>query len=145
MTKILIKKLHAEAIIPKYETKGSSGLDISANLKSKITIKPGEICLVPTGLAVSIPQDHELQIRPRSGLAAKKSITVLNTPGTIDSDYRGEIKIILINLGKKNFEITSGLRIAQMVLCPISKAELSEVDDLDKTSRDHGGFGSTGS
>ena len=99
--------------------------------------------MVPTGLAVSIPQDHELQIRPRSGLAAKKSITVLNTPGTIDSDYRGEIKIILINLGKKNFEITSGLRIAQMVLCPISKAELSEVDDLDKTSRDHGGFGST--
>tara|TARA_B100001094_G_C18092333_1_gene751102 strand:- start:757 stop:1194 length:438 start_codon:yes stop_codon:yes gene_type:complete len=145
MTKILIKKLHAAAIIPKYETKGSSGLDLSANLKSKIIIKPGEKCLIPTGLAVSIPQDHELQIRPRSGLAAKKSITVLNTPGTIDSDYRGEIKIILINLGKENFEITNGLRVAQMVLCPISKAELSEVDDLDKTSRDHGGFGSTGS
>ena len=144
MTKILIKKLQEEAIIPKYETKGSSGLDLSASLKFKITIKPGEKCLVPTGLAVSIPKDHELQIRPRSGLAAKNSITVLNTPGTIDSDYRGEIKIILINLGKKSFEITNGLRIAQMVLCPISKAELTEVDNLDKTSRDHGGFGSTG-
>ena len=144
MTKILIKKLQEEAIIPKYETKGSSGLDLSANVKSKITIKPGEKCLVPTGLAVSIPKDYELQIRPRSGLAVKNSITVLNTPGTIDSDYRGEIKIILINLGKENFEITNGLRIAQMVLCPISKAELSEVDNLDKTSRDSGGFGSTG-
>ena len=144
MTKILIKKLQEEAIIPKYETKGSSGLDLSASLKFKITIKPGEKCLVPTGLAVSIPKDHELQIRPRSGLAAKNSITVLNTPGTIDSDYRGEIKIILINLGKKSFEITNGLRIAQMVLCPISKAELLEVDNLDKTSRDSGGFGSTG-
>ena len=144
MTKILIKKLQEEAIIPKYETKGSSGLDLSASLKFKITIKPGEKCLVPTGLAVSIPKDHELQIRPRSGLAAKNSITVLNTPGTIDSDYRGEIKIILINLGKKSFEITNGLRVAQMVLCPISKAELLEVDNLDKTSRDSGGFGSTG-
>ena len=144
MTKILIKKLQKEAIIPKYETKGSSGLDLSANVKSKITIKPGEKCLVPTGLAVSIPKDYELQIRPRSGLAAKNSITVLNTPGTIDSDYRGEIKIILINLGKENFEITNGLRVAQMVLCPISKAELLEVDNLDKTSRDSGGFGSTG-
>lgn len=144
MTRILIKKLQKEAIIPKYETQGSSGLDLSANVKSKITIKPGEKCLVPTGLAVSIPKDYELQIRPRSGLAAKNSITVLNTPGTIDSDYRGEIKIILINLGKENFEITNGLRIAQMVLCPISKAELTEVDNLDKTSRDSGGFGSTG-
>ena len=144
MIKILIKKLQEEAVVPKYETKGSSGLDLSANVKSKITIKPGEKCLVPTGLAVSIPKDYELQIRPRSGLAAKNSITVLNTPGTIDSDYRGEIKIILINLGKENFEITNGLRVAQMVLCPISKAELSEVDNLDKTSRDSGGFGSTG-
>lgn len=144
MIKILIKKLQEEAIVPKYETKGSSGLDLSANVKSKITIKPGEKCLVPTGLAVSIPKDYELQIRPRSGLAAKNSITVLNTPGTIDSDYRGEIKIILINLGKENFEITNGLRVAQMVLCPISKAELLEVDNLDKTSRDSGGFGSTG-
>ncbi len=144
MIKILIKKLQEEAVVPKYETKGSSGLDLSANVKSKITIKPGEKCLVPTGLAVSIPKDYELQIRPRSGLAAKNSITVLNTPGTIDSDYRGEIKIILINLGKENFEITNGLRVAQMVLCPISKAELLEVDNLDKTSRDSGGFGSTG-
>ena len=145
MTKILIKKLQKGAVIPKYETTGSSGLDLSANINSKIILKPGEKCLVPTGLSVSIPIDYELQIRPRSGLAFKKSITVLNTPGTIDSDYRGEIKIILINLGKEDFEITNGLRIAQMVLCPISKAELTEVDDLDKTPRDHGGFGSTGS
>tara|TARA_B100002052_G_C15419190_1_gene392022 strand:- start:57 stop:494 length:438 start_codon:yes stop_codon:yes gene_type:complete len=145
MTKILIKKLQKEAVLPKYETKGSSGLDLSANIQSKIVLKPGEKCLVPTGLSVAIPTNYELQIRPRSGLAAKKSITILNTPGTIDSDYRGEIKIILINLGKEDFQITNGLRIAQMVLCPISKAELTEVDDLDKTSRGRGGFGSTGS
>ena len=145
MTKILIKKLQKEAVLPRYETKGSSGLDLSANIQSKIVLKPGEKCLVPTGLSVAIPTNYELQIRPRSGLAAKKSITILNTPGTIDSDYRGEIKIILINLGKEDFQITNGLRIAQMVLCPISKAELTEVDDLDKTSRGRGGFGSTGS
>lgn len=144
MTKILIKKLQKEAVLPKYETQGSSGLDLSASIKSKIILKPGEKCLVPTGLSVSIPNKYELQIRPRSGLAAKKSITVLNTPGTIDSDYRGEIKIILINLGKEDFEITNGLRVAQMVLCPISKAELKEVDDLDTTYRNRGGFGSTG-
>ena len=105
MTKILIKKLQKEAVLPKYETKGSSGLDLSANIQSKIVLKPGEKCLVPTGLSVAIPTNYELQIRPRSGLAAKKSITILNTPGTIDSDYRGEIKIILINLGKEDFQI----------------------------------------
>ena len=145
MTKILIKKLNQKAIIPKYETLGASGLDLSANLEKNIVLKPGEKCLVPTGIAVTIPNEYEFQIRPRSGLAMKNSITVLNTPGTIDADYRGEIKVIIINLGNKNFEITNGTRIAQMVLCPISKAKLLEVDDLDNTTRGDGGFGSTGS
>ena len=145
MTKILIKKLNQKAIIPKYETLGASGLDLSANLEKNIVLKPGEKCLVPTGIAVTIPNEYEFQIRPRSGLAMKNSITVLNTPGTIDADYRGEIKVIIINLGNKNFEVTNGTRIAQMVLCPISKAKLLEVDDLDNTTRGDGGFGSTGS
>lgn len=145
MTKILIKKLNQKAIIPKYETLGASGLDLSANLEKNIVLKPGEKCLVPTGIAVTIPNGYEFQIRPRSGLAMKNSITVLNTPGTIDADYRGEIKVIIINLGNKNFEIANGTRIAQMVLCPISKAKLLEVDDLDNTTRGDGGFGSTGS
>ena len=145
MTKILIKKLNQKAIIPKYETLGASGLDLSANLEKNIVLKPGEKCLVPTGIAVTIPNEYEFQIRPRSGLAMKNSITVLNTPGTIDADYRGEIKVIIINLGNKNFEIANGTRIAQMVLCPISKAKLLEVNDLDNTTRGDGGFGSTGS
>ena len=145
MTKILIKKLNQRAIIPKYETLGASGLDLSANLEKNIVLKPGEKCLIPTGIAVTIPNGYEFQIRPRSGLAMKNSITVLNTPGTIDADYRGEIKVIIINLRKKNFDITNGTRIAQMVLCPISKAKLLEVDDLDNTTRGDGGFGSTGS
>ena len=145
MTKILIKKLNQRAIIPKYETLGASGLDLSANLEKNIVLKPGEKCLVPTGIAVTIPNGYEFQIRPRSGLAMKNSITVLNTPGTIDADYRGEIKVIIINLGNKNFEIANGTRIAQMVLCPISKAKLLEVNDLDNTTRGDGGFGSTGS
>ena len=144
MVKVLIKKLDKQAIIPKYETVGSSGLDLSANINSSLIIKPGEKCLIPTGLAVSIPKGYELQIRPRSGLAIKNSITVLNTPGTIDSDYRGEIKIVLINLGNEDFKVTSGSRIAQMILCPVSIAEIEEMEDLDKTDRGSGGFGSTG-
>ena len=144
MTKILIKKISKKAKIPKYETDGASGLDISACLEKKIIIKPGEKCIVPTGIAVAIEKNYEIQIRPRSGLAAKNSISVLNSPGTIDSDYRGEIKVILINLGNNNFEITHGLRIAQMVLCPVIKANIEEVQDLDTTDRGKGGFGSTG-
>lgn len=144
MTKILIKRLNKKAILPKYETSGSSGLDISACIEEGIIIKPGEKSLVPTGIAVSIPENYELQIRPRSGLAAKNSVSVLNTPGTIDADYRGEIKVILINLGSKPFKVEKGLRIAQMVICPVVQAELEEVDDLDKTGRGMGGFGSTG-
>ena len=144
MTKILIKKLSKEVSLPKYETDGSSGMDLAANIKSSIKIEPGKIEIIPTGLALSIPKGFEVQIRPRSGLAAKNKITVLNTPGTIDADYRGEIKVILINLGQEAFRVEKGLRIAQMVICPILRAELEEVADLGQTERGKGGFGSTG-
>ena len=144
MIEILIKRLTKTALIPKYETAGSSGMDLAADVDNKIAVKPGETQIIPTGLAVSIPQDFEIQIRPRSGLAAKNQISVLNTPGTIDADYRGEIKVILINLGKKSFIVDRGLRIAQMVLCPLIKAKIKEVETLDATTRGSGGFGSTG-
>ena len=144
MTKILIKKLSKTAIIPKYETQGASGVDISANINEDLTLATNESILVPTGIAVSIPQGFEIQIRPRSGLAAKKGISVLNTPGTIDADYRGEIKVILINHGNKPFIIRNGDRIAQMVVCPIVQAKFEQVDELSDTERGSGGFGSTG-
>jgi dUTP pyrophosphatase len=144
MTKILIKRLSDNISLPKYETEGSSGMDLTANVNKVIEIQPGKSEIIPTGLALSIPKNYEIQIRPRSGLAAKNQISVLNTPGTIDEDYRGEIKVILINLGEKKFKIEKGLRIAQMVLCPVIKAELEEVDELDETKRGSGGFGSTG-
>tara|TARA_B100001093_G_scaffold301272_1_gene287341 strand:- start:346 stop:786 length:441 start_codon:yes stop_codon:yes gene_type:complete len=144
MTEILIKKLTKNVSLPKYATDGSSGVDLAANLEQVIEIKPGKIAIIPTGLAVSIPRNFEIQIRPRSGLAAKNQVSVLNTPGTIDSDYRGEIKIILINLSNKNFLVNSGDRVAQMVLCPIIKATFKEVDNLENTTRGFGGFGSTG-
>ena len=144
MIKILIKRLSKEIPLPKYETEGSSGMDLSANIESSINIDPGKKEIVPTGIAISVPNGFEVQIRPRSGLAAKHNITVLNTPGTIDSDYRGELKIILINLGKESFKIEKGFRIAQMVVCPIIKAKIEEVEKLNKTKRDKGGFGSTG-
>ena len=144
MTEILIKKLSKTASIPKYETAGSSGMDLAADIDEKIEIKPGDTQVVPTGLSVSIPLEFEIQIRPRSGLAAKHQLSVLNTPGTIDADYRGEIKVILINLGKKSFIVERGLRIAQMVLCPLIKAKIKEVETLDGTTRGSAGFGSTG-
>ena len=144
MTKILIKRLSKNIPLPKYETEGSSGMDLTANVNKVIEIQPGKSEIIPTGLALSIPKNYEIQIRPRSGLAAKNQISVLNTPGTIDEDYRGEIKVILINLGEKKFVIEKGLRIAQMVLCPVIKAELEEVDELNETKRGSGGFGSTG-
>ena len=144
MIEILIKKLSKEVSLPKYETSGSSGMDLAANIDDKITIDPGKTVVIPTGLSLSIPKGFEVQIRPRSGLAAKQKITVLNTPGTIDADYRGEIKVILINLGKDSFIVERGLRIAQMVVCPVVQAQLKEVDDLSKTERGKGGFGSTG-
>ena len=144
MTKILIKRLSENIPLPKYETEGSSGMDLAANIKKTIEIKPGKFAIIPTGLALSIPNNYEIQIRPRSGLAARNQISVLNTPGTIDADYRGELKVILINLGEKKFKIENGLRIAQMVLCPVIKATLEEVNELEETERGSGGFGSTG-
>ena len=144
MTEILIKRLSKEAALPKYETEGSSGLDLAACVDKNIEIKPGKSEIIPTGLAVSIPQNFEIQIRPRSGLAAKSQISVLNTPGTIDADYRGELKVILINLSDKSFIVEKGLRIAQMVLCPVMKAKFKEVESLEDTKRGSSGFGSTG-
>ena len=144
MTKILIKRLSKEVSLPKYETSGSSGMDLSANINSNVNIEPGNSAIIPTGLAISIPKGFEVQIRPRSGLAAKQKISVLNTPGTIDADYRGEIKVILINLNDKVFTVEKGLRIAQMVVCPVVQAKLEEVSELNDTDRGKGGFGSTG-
>ena len=128
----------------RYKTDGSSGVDLSAFLEKKVVIKPNSSELIPTGLQVAIPEEYEIQIRPRSGLAAKESIGVLNSPGTIDSDYRGELKIILFNHSNKDFIINNGDRIAQMVLVPILKMEFEEVDSLPDTVRGQGGFGSTG-
>ena len=144
MTEVLIKRLSDKVGLPKYETEGSSGLDLAAHINKSIEIKPGSTAIIPTGLVVSIPKNFEIQIRPRSGLAAKNQISVLNTPGTIDSDYRGELKVILINLGAKSFLVENGARIAQMVLCPIFRANLKEVKTLEDTKRGSGGFGSTG-
>jgi len=144
MTEVLIKRLSKNISLPKYETSGSSGLDIAAYIDKEIEIKPGKTEIIPTGLLVAIPDGFEIQIRPRSGLAAKNQIGVLNTPGTIDADYRGEIRVILINFGNESFIIKRGLRIAQMVLCPIIKAKFKEVESLENTERGSGGFGSTG-
>ena len=144
MTEILIKRLSRNINLPKYETEGSSGMDLAADIASTVDIKPGESSVIPTGISVSIPKNFEIQIRPRSGLAAKNQISVLNTPGTIDADYRGEIKVILINLIIETFIVENGASIAQMVVCPVIKAKLKEVDSLENTSRGSGGFGSTG-
>lgn len=144
MIEILIKRLSKDVPLPKYETDGSSGLDLAANNAEKIEINPGKSEIIPTGLAVTIPREFEIQIRPRSGLAAKNQISVLNTPGTIDADYRGEIKVILINHSDKSFIVEKGLRIAQMIVCPIIKAKIKEVETLEDTKRGSGGFGSTG-
>ena len=144
MVRILVKKFDKNIKLPTYKTSGSSGMDLMAYIKNKITINPGKTAMIPTGIAVAIPKNYEIQIRPRSGLAAKKGISVLNTPGTVDADYRGEIKIILINLSKKLFMVKSGDRVAQMILCPIVKGNLKEVKKLPKTIRGKGGFGSTG-
>ena len=143
MVKILVKKFYKNIRLPVYKTSGSSGMDLVAYIKSKIIIKSGKTAIIPTGIAVAIPKNYEIQIRPRSGLAAKKGISVLNTPGTVDSDYRGEIKIILINLSKKSFVVKSGDRVAQMILCPVVKCKLKEVKNLPISVRGKGGFGST--
>ena len=144
MTKIQIKKLSNEVLTPKYETLGSSGMDIAAYTEQDIIINSGNRALIPTGFSLSVPQGYEIQIRPRSGLAIKKGITVLNTPGTIDSDYRGEIKVVLINLSEDKFTVKNGERIAQMVICPIEQVRVEEGEELPETGRGTGGFGSTG-
>ena len=144
MIKVLVKKLEPSVKLPSYKTDGASGMDLMAYIDKSIELKPGESCLVPTGLSVAFPKEYEIQIRPRSGLAAKNNISVLNTPGTIDSDYRGEIKVILFNHGKNDFLINNKDRIAQMILTPVIKMDLEETDDLPETIRGEGGFGSTG-
>ena len=144
MVKVLIKKLDPTVKLPSYKTDGASGMDLIAFVKSPINVRSKTSYLVPTGISVAFPKEYEIQIRPRSGLAAKKNISVLNTPGTIDSDYRGEIKVILFNHGNEDFTISNGDRIAQMILTPIVKMELEETNNLPETIRGEGGFGSTG-
>ena len=144
MVKVLIKKLNPSVKLPTYKTKGASGMDLMAFIEKSITLKPGKSCIVPTGLSLAFPEEYEIQIRPRSGLAAKNNISVLNTPGTIDSDYRGEIQIILFNHSTKNFVINNNDRVAQMILTPIIKMELEETKELPESIRGEGGFGSTG-
>jgi dUTP pyrophosphatase len=130
--------------LPAYATEGSAGLDLRAAISEALTLKPGERRLVPTGLAFSIPQGFEAQVRPRSGLALKHGVTMLNTPGTIDSDYRGEVGVIMANLGQEDFIVQPGDRVAQMVFAPVVHAKWKQVEDLDKTERHAGGFGHTG-
>ena len=144
MVKVLIKKIDPSVELPSYKTEGASGMDIMAFLKKPIEIKPKTSSVISSGLLVAFSEDYEIQIRPRSGLAAKNNISVLNTPGTIDSDYRGEIKVILFNHGKNDFLINNKDRIAQMILTPVIKMDLEETDDLPETIRGEGGFGSTG-
>lgn len=143
--KVEIKRLEGNDLeLPSYETKNSAGMDLRACITENIILKKGERKLIKTGISIALPENYEAQVRPRSGLALKNGITVLNTPGTIDADYRGEIGVILINLGDSDFTIERGMRIAQMVIAPVVQAELVEVKELDETSRGKGGFGSTG-
>ena len=144
MAKVLIKKLASSVQLPTYKTSGASGMDLMAFIAEPIILKPQSSCLVPTGISIAFSEEFEIQIRPRSGLAAKNNISVLNTPGTIDSDYRGEIKVIIFNHGNKEFIINNNDRIAQMILTPVVKIELEEIESLPETIRGEGGFGSTG-
>ena len=144
MSKVLIKKLNPLVELPSYKTNGASGMDLMAFIKEPITLKPKSSCLVSTGISLAFSSEFEIQIRPRSGLAAKNNVSVLNTPGTIDSDYRGEIKVILFNHGKSDFLINNKDRIAQMILTPVIKMDIEEIDDLPETIRGDAGFGSTG-
>ena len=144
MIKVLVKKLNQSVELPAYKTNGASGMDLMAFIKKPLNLKPHSSCLVPTGISVAFPKEFEIQIRPRSGLAAKNNISVLNTPGTIDSDYRGELKIIIFNHSNYDFVVNNNDRIAQMVLTPIAKMELEEANELPTTLRGESGFGSTG-
>lgn len=146
MPRLELMKLHEGATIPRYQTEGAAGLDIAACLDAgtSLTLQPGDILAVPTGLAIAIPQGYEGQVRPRSGISTKHGISVPNAPGTIDSDYRGELRIALINLGREPFTIEHGMRIAQLVISPVAQAEIAVVEALDDTTRGAAGFGSTG-
>ena len=144
MIKVLVKKLKPSVKLPSYKTSGASGMDLMAFIDKPIELKPGQSCMIPTGLSLALPKEYEIQIRPRSGLAAKDNISVLNTPGTIDSDYRGEIKVILFNHGNKSFKINNNDRIAQMILTPVIKMDLEETNELPDSIRGADGFGSTG-
>ena len=144
MARVLIKKLNPAVELPVYKTSGASGMDLMAFIEEPINLRPHTSFIVPTGISLAFPSEFEIQIRPRSGLAAKNNISVLNTPGTIDSDYRGEIKVILYNHGNNDFLISNKDRIAQMTLTPIIKMDLEETDNLPETVRGEGGFGSTG-
>ncbi|MHC4480114.1 MAG: dUTP diphosphatase [Planctomycetota bacterium] len=130
--------------LPRYMSAGASGMDLHAGVDGELVIEPGQVSLVPTGLHVAVPPGYEAQIRPRSGLALRNRVTVLNAPGTVDSDYRAEVRVILANLGSEPFAVKRGMRIAQMVICRVHQAELVEVEELDETGRQLGGFGSTG-
>ena len=143
----IVQMPHAEGLpLPKYETAGAAGMDLLAALPEHgaAVLEPGKRMMVPTGMAIALPEGFEAQVRPRSGLAAKQGVTVLNTPGTVDSDYRGEVKVILVNLGDEPVTIERGMRIAQVVFAPVTRAELHQVETLDETERGAGGFGSTG-
>lgn len=145
MNKVNIKFVAQEgAVIPEYKTSGAAGADVCAFLSEPVVIKSGEFAMIPTGLSFAIPEGYEIQVRPRSGLAAKNGVTVLNTPGTIDSDYRGEVKVILINHGKDAFTVNNGDRIAQLIVAPVTQGVFEKTDELDSTERGEGGFGSTG-
>ena len=146
MVSVAVKRLphNADLPLPAYESAAAAGMDLPAAVEQELTLAPGERALVPTGLAIALPDGYEAQVRPRSGLAARNGITVLNTPGTVDADYRGEVKVILANLGNEDFTIERGMRIAQMVIAPVVQAILQEAESLPETARGEGGFGSTG-
>ena len=146
MVSVAVKRLphNADLPLPAYESAAAAGMDLPAAVEQELTLAPGERVLVPTGLAIALPNGYEAQVRPRSGLAARNGITVLNTPGTVDADYRGEVKVILANLGNEDFTIERGMRIAQMVIAPVIQAVWQEADSLPETARGEGGFGSTG-
>ncbi len=146
MVSVAVKRLphNADLPLPAYESAAAAGMDLPAAVEQDLILAPGERTLVPTGLAIALPEGYEAQVRPRSGLAARNGVTVLNTPGTVDADYRGEVKVILANLGNENFTIERGMRIAQMVIAPVVQASLQEADELPETARGEGGFGSTG-
>lgn len=141
---LLVKRLDQRAVLPAYQSEQAAGLDLAACLAEPVTIEPGLIALIRTGFAVAVPPGYEAQVRPRSGLASRHGISMPNTPGTIDADYRGEVMVPLINLGREPFTVTHGMRIAQMVIAPVAHARIEEVESLDETRRGTGGFGSTG-